>query len=70
MSFGGAGPLAVSPIESPVGSGPVRDDREREGRGVMAEVTGSEVTANHDPACEPGAIRARALPVGPTKQER
>ena len=39
-------------------------------RGVMAEVTGSEVTANHDPACEPGAIRARAVPVGPTKQER
>ena len=30
-SFRGAGTLAVSPIESPVGSGPVRNDSEREG---------------------------------------
>ena len=54
-----------------VGSGPVRDDREREGRGVMAEATAHhEVPADRDPACEPGAIRARAVPVGPTRQER
>ena len=53
VSFRGAGTLAVSP-EDLVGSGPVRDDREREGRGVMAEATAHhEVPADHDPACEP-----------------
>ena len=57
----------MSPTESPAGSGAVRDDKEREGRGVRAEVTGSEVPADHDPACEPGAIRARAVPVGLTR---
>ena len=62
--------MAVSPIEDPVGSGPVRDDREREGRGVMAEATAhNEVPTDHDPACEPGAIRARSVPVGPTRLE-
>ena len=62
--------MAVSP-EDPVGSGPVRDDREREGRGVMAEATAHrEVPADHEPACEPGAIRARAVSVGQTRQER
>ena len=36
-----------------MGSGPVRDDREREGRGVMAEGTAHhEVAADHDRACE------------------
>ena len=71
VSFRGAGTLAASPIEDPVGSGPVRDDREREGRGVMAEATAqNEVPADHDPSCEPGAIRTRAVPVGPTRQER
>ena len=63
-------PFSPKPIESPVDSGPVRDDREREGRGVMAEVTGSDVPADHDPACEPGAIRGQAVPLGPTRQER
>ena len=44
-----------------MGSGPVRDDREREGRGVMAEATAhNEVPADHDPECEHSAIRARA----------
>ena len=53
--------FAVSP-EDPVCSGHVRDDREREGRGVMAEATAHhEVPADHDPACEPGAMRARAV---------
>ena len=71
MSFRGAGTLAVSPIEDPVGCGPVRDDREREGPDVLVEATAhNEVPADHDPACEPGAISARAVPVGPTRQER
>ena len=70
VSFRGAATLAVDPIEDPAGSGPVRDDSEREGRGVMAEATGSEMPADHDPACEPGAIRARAVPVGPTREEK
>ena len=48
--------LTGSPIESTVSSGPVRDDREWEGRGVMAEAT----THNE----------ARGVPVGPTRQER
>ena len=70
VSFRGAGTLSVSP-EDPVGSGPVRDDREQEGRGVMAQATAHhEVPADHDPACEPSAIKARAVPVGPTRQER
>ena len=44
-----------------MGSGLVLDDSEGEGRGVMAEATAHhEVPADHDPACEPGAIRARA----------
>ena len=37
----------------------------------MAEATAhNEVSADQDPACEPGAIRARAVPVGPTRQGR
>ena len=51
-----------------MGSGLVRDDRERDGRGVMAEATRHhQVPAGHDPACEPGALRARAVPVGSTR---
>ena len=60
--FRGAGNVAVSP-EDPVGSGRCR--------GVMAEATEHhEVPADHDPAREPGATRARAVPVCPTRQER
>ena len=56
VSFRGPGTVAVSP-EDPVGSGLVRDDREREGPGVMAEATEHhKAPADHDPACEPGAI--------------
>ena len=69
VSLRGVGTLAVSPIVDPVGSGPVRDGSEREGRGVMAKATGSKMPADHDPACEQGAIRARAVPVGPTRQK-
>ena len=37
----------------------------------MAEATEHhDVPADRDPACELGAIRARAVPVGPTRQER
>ena len=36
----------------------------------MAEATGSEMVADLDPAGEPGAIRARAVPVGPPRQGR
>ena len=55
--------LAVRPVESPADPGPNRVDEEEEGRDVMGE-------SAHDPAHEPGAIRARAVPVGPTRQER
>ena len=48
--------LTVSAIDDPVGSGFVRDDREREGRGVMAMATAHhEVPVDHDLACEPSA---------------
>ena len=63
--------LTVSAIDDPVGSGFVRDDREREGRCVMAMATAHhEVPADHDLACEPSAIRARVVIVGPTVKDR
>ena len=59
----GTGSLAVSLSESPAELEPASEDEEREGQDVMPE-------ADHDPACEPGAIRARSVPVGPTRQKR
>ena len=61
MPFRGAGSLAVT--ESPADPGPNRVHEEQEGPDVMEE-------SDHDPACEPAAIRAGAVPVGPTRQER
>ena len=57
--------LTVRPVEMrvPADLGPKRVDEEQEGRDVMEE-------SDHDPACEPGAIRARAVLVGPTRQDR
>ena len=55
--------LPVSPVENPADPGPDCVDEEQEGLRVMEE-------SHRDPACEPGAIRARAVPVGPTRQER
>ena len=55
--------LSARPSESAAEPGLDRVDEEQEGQSVMAE-------SDHDPACEPGAVRARAVPIGPTRQKK
>ena len=63
VPFRGEGSSAVSPLESRADLGPERVGEEQEGQSIMAE-------SDHDPVREPGAIRARAVPVRPTRQKR
>ena len=59
----GAGSLALRPVESSADPGRDRVDEGHEVRDVMEE-------SDHHLACEPGAIRARAVPLGPTRQKK